>query len=200
MVVWLSSGFALHLLASAVIPLVGIKAALRFRVPGLFSFRQWCKNSPNPVAHTPQKQLLLKLHWNRFLAVFSDTTFKSSAKSGLSSARSRNNGWRKKSWLLLQTRGKSAARDCVEITLHRGRRVSASGSCHVPCYSSLRLWPACGSQPSSCLGVDLYRSVPLLWPCGDCECAGPSGAIAGAAWGEEGAVLEAQHRAVGAEA
>lgn len=97
MVVWSSSSLDLCVLASAVIPLEGIKAPLRFRVLGLFSFRQGWGYFYTTVTRTPQKQLLLKLHRNRFLAddsdrlKISDTTFKSSAKSGLSSAHSNNN-------------------------------------------------------------------------------------------------------------
>lgn len=62
----------------------------------------------------PQELLLPKPYWNRLLAGFSVTTFKSSAKSGLSSAHSSNNSWRKKSRLLLQPGGKSTARACRE--------------------------------------------------------------------------------------
>lgn len=60
----------------------------------------------------------------------------------------------------------------------------ASGSCRAPYYSSLRLRSARRSRPSPCPGVNLCRSVPLLRPCGDRGCAGPAGAIAGAAPGQ----------------
>lgn len=90
MLVWLTSGPGLCLLASAVIPLEGNKAALRFRVFGLFSFGQWYKNSPSLVTRTPESAFA-GVHWNTFLAVSSDTTFKSWAKPGLSTVHSNNN-------------------------------------------------------------------------------------------------------------
>lgn len=98
----------------------GSQSSAEIQSPWFVFFLDWCKNRPNPVVHTPQKWLLLKLHWNRFPALFSAMTFKSSAKTGLSRAFSNNNSWRKEGWLLLPTR--SAARHCIEVTLHRSRQ------------------------------------------------------------------------------
>lgn len=145
----------MHLLASAVIPLVGFKAALRFRVLGLFSFRDWCKNSSNPVAHTPQKWLLLKLHQGRFLYFLMRL---SKAQQSLAFQVPVPTITAEESKAGCCCKQEEKVRQGIALRFHRtgaGER-RASGSCRGPYYRS---WP---SPCPSVRSVSATRSVPLL--------------------------------------
>lgn len=127
------------------------------------------------------------MHWNTFLAISSDTTSKSSAKSGLSSALSNNNSSGKRAGCCCRQEG-----ECTEA-LHRDCSAPSRQGQRLGCASTLSQLPELPARPdphhARCPSCPLHPCALSQWRLPLYQALGD----------REGAVTEAQHRTGGAE-
>lgn len=128
------------------------------------------------------------MRWNTFLAISSDTTSKSSAKSGLSSAHSNNNSSGKRAGCCCRQEGEAQRGSALGLQRTGQARAARRGRA-----SALSKLPAPPVRPDPCPAR--CPSRPLR-PCAVFQGRLP---LCQSLGGREGAVTEAQHRTGGAE-
>lgn len=103
------------------------------------------------------------MHWNTFLAVSSDITFKSSAKSGLSSAHSNNNSSGKQAGCCCRQEGGVQQGTAQGLQHTRQARAAPCPSC--PFRQPDPHHAGCSPQPPCPCGLQSQRGclVPVPW-------------------------------------